>query len=159
MSLPIAVCRQHLQFGIDSIISLDQEDTAETTLISPTRHRKQSHRKTNTHVNPLSVLQPTVKKSEKPPFVIHFLVPFIIQCLPSSDLVAVVLKPATSEPAKASEMAKEIYLSPLRTPGMTFFCIEGWPKSDWGEEMILVPSHVCLAWIKGLTHSWQEADQ
>lgn len=39
---------------------------------------------------------------------IHFLVPLMVHVLPSSLLVAVVLSPATSEPANASEMASEM---------------------------------------------------
>lgn len=38
------------------------------------------------------------------PFVIHFLVPVMIQCLPSSVFVAVVCNPNTSLPANASEI-------------------------------------------------------
>lgn len=46
---------------------------------------------------------------------IHFFMPLTIQCLPSSESLAVVVMPCTSEPACGSEIANEMNFLPLRT--------------------------------------------
>ena len=59
-------------------------------------------------------------------------VPLIIQCFPSAVFFAVVLRPDTSLPAKASEIAKQISFSPDNTSGITFALIAGLPKFKTG---------------------------
>ena len=67
-------------------------------------------------------------------------VPLIIQCFPSFVFLAIVLRPETSLPAKASVMAKQISFLPDNTSGMTFSLIAGLPKFKTGGRPITDPA-------------------
>ena len=67
-------------------------------------------------------------------------VPLIIQCFPSAVFLAVVLRPDTSLPAKASEIAKHISFSPDKTSGMTLSLIAGLPKFKIGGRPMTDPA-------------------
>lgn len=66
-------------------------------------------------------------------------VPLIIQCLPSSVLTAVVCKPMTSLPAKASEIARQINFFPERTSGTMRALSSSLPKFKTGGSPITFP--------------------
>ena len=67
-------------------------------------------------------------------------VPLIIQYFPSAVFFAVVLRPDTSLPAKASEIAKQIGFSPDNTSGMTFALIAELPKFNIGGRPMTDPA-------------------
>src|ERR1700722_12624591 len=69
----------------------------------------------------------------------HFLVPLMIQCCPSAVLTAVVRIPATSLPANASEIARQMSFLPPKTSGITFALISGEPKCRTGGRPITEP--------------------
>jgi hypothetical protein len=66
-------------------------------------------------------------------------VPLMIQCFPSGVLTAVVLSPATSLPANASEMAKQIKRLPDSTSGTTLSRTSGRPKLSTGGRPMTEP--------------------
>lgn len=72
-------------------------------------------------------------------FVIHFFVPLMIQCFPSSVFFAVVLRPCTSLPANASEMAKEINFLPDNTSSETRLRSSGLAKLRTGGKPMTTP--------------------
>lgn len=73
------------------------------------------------------------------PFVIHFLLPLTIQNLPSSVFFAVVMRPKTSLPACASEIARQMSFLPERTSGTTLALSSSEPKFNTGGRPITVP--------------------
>lgn len=67
------------------------------------------------------------------------MVPLMIQCLPSSLFLAVVWRPITSLPAKASEMARQINFLPAKTSGTMRAFNSGEPKLSTGGRPMTAP--------------------
>ena len=63
------------------------------------------------------VLANTVNISAMPPLLIHILLPFNIQCLPSAEGTALVLIEAASEPLAGSVKANAAIVSPVASFG------------------------------------------
>lgn len=90
------------------------------------------------------------------PLVIHFLVPLTIQCFPSAVFVAVVCKPETSDPAKASDTARQINFFPESTSSTTRSLSAGFAKFITGGRPITQPPCKPSAYPRAFTRvsSW-----
>lgn len=71
----------------------------------------------------------------------YFLVPLIVQNVPSTLLVAVHLSPATSLPANASEIASEMNFFPDMISGTILALRAGDPKFRIGGKPITIPPY------------------
>lgn len=69
----------------------------------------------------------------------HFFVPLMTQCFPSDVFSALHLRPETSDPAKASEIARAMNFSPRRTAGTTSALRASDPKLRMGGRPITFP--------------------